>query len=133
MTQSEISVMEHYEWTNTAFHRLIITEIAYLLWNIPRLQFGRHYSPKITKRLADLNTCWDDKKLFQEARRINIAIYNLITSDAVENVIRSIKETYDKNLRSGTIVETELMKEKFQDVIRGFKQSYVNDEVTTPN
>lgn len=63
----------------------------------------------LAKRLALLNTQWDDETLFQEARRINIATfqYNLITSKAVEASISNIpiNENYSPDRNAATSLE----------------------------
>ncbi|XP_037034706.1 chorion peroxidase-like [Bradysia coprophila] len=70
--------------------------------------FARNHNT-IATRLAELNTCWSDEKLFQEARRINIATFqfNLITSGAVQDSISNIpiNENYDPNRNSATSLE----------------------------
>lgn len=64
------------------------------LW--PALFFRNHNN--LAARLAKLNRHWNDETLFQEARRINIALvqYNFITSTLLEVALNGIpiNETY---------------------------------------
>ncbi|KAJ6642404.1 Peroxidase [Pseudolycoriella hygida] len=70
--------------------------------------FARNHN-YLAQGLAEINPQWDDETLFQEARRINIALfqYNLITSKAVEASISNIpiKEEYDETRNAATTLE----------------------------
>ncbi|KAJ6642402.1 Chorion peroxidase [Pseudolycoriella hygida] len=70
--------------------------------------FARNHN-YLAQGLAEINPQWDDETLFQEARRINIALfqYNLITSKAVEASISNIpiKEEYDGTRNAATTLE----------------------------
>lgn len=62
----------------------------------------------IAERLAVLNPAWNDEKVFQEARKINIAIYqNIATSKTVtENIFGSfVNEGYKEDVDPSETVE----------------------------
>lgn len=62
----------------------------------------------LAERLAVLNPAWDDEKTYQEARRINIAIYqNIATSKTVtENIFGSfVNEGYKEDVDPSETVE----------------------------
>lgn len=63
---------------------------------------------RIADGLKALNPSWDDEKLFQEARRINIALYQKETfsGDILKNLIGStVNETYDPLINPSTSLE----------------------------
>lgn len=69
--------------------------------------FSRSHN-HLAERLATLNTHWTDEIIFQEARRINIAIFqfNLITAKSIEKVFhRPVNESYSDARNAGTYVE----------------------------
>jgi Animal haem peroxidase len=59
-------------------------------------------------QLASLNTAWNDEKVYQEAKRLNIAIIQkiMISPKLVENVFgKFTKENYDEEIDPSTSVE----------------------------
>lgn len=83
--------------------RFIVTPIA-SIW--PAI-FARNHN-HLAERLAKLNCHWDEEKLFQEARRINIANFqfNLITAKSIEAVFHKvINESYSEERNAATSVE----------------------------
>lgn len=67
----------------------------------------RHHN-NLAERLATLNPSWDDEKVYQEARRLNIATYQniVISSGSVESIFgKFTKENYDERIDPSTFVE----------------------------
>lgn len=83
--------------------RYVVIPIA-SIW--PAL-FARNHN-HLAERLASLNRHWTDEIVFQEARRINIAIfqYNLITAKSIERVFKKpVNESYSEKRNAATFVE----------------------------
>lgn len=83
--------------------RFIATPIASIF---PAL-FARNHN-HLAERLAKLNSHWDEERLFEEARRINIANFqfNLITAKSIEKVFNKvINESYSEERNAATFVE----------------------------
>lgn len=69
--------------------------------------FGRNHN-SLCNELSAINPNWDDEKLFQEARRINIAVYqNLIIGGTIIEQIfkKKIKVPYDDEVNPSTLIE----------------------------
>jgi peroxidase len=69
--------------------------------------FARNHN-HLAERLAKLNTHWNDEKVFQEARRINIAVFqfNLITAKSIERVFnRVVNASYSDQVNAATYIE----------------------------
>lgn len=69
--------------------------------------FGRNHN-NLCEGLAAINPSWCDEKLFQEARRINIAIFqNLIIGGTVVEQLakKKINVTYDEEVNPSTSLE----------------------------
>lgn len=83
--------------------RFVVTPIA-SIW--PAI-FARNHN-NLAERLAKLNCDWDEERLFQEARRINIANFqfNLITAKSIEKVFNKVvNESYSEERNAATSVE----------------------------
>lgn len=97
-----LPVDEHGKYLKS-MDRFINTPIA-TIW--PAL-FARNHN-HLAERLAKLNPHWDDEIVFQEARRINIAIFqfNLITAESIEQVFgEKINETYSESRNAAVSLE----------------------------
>lgn len=69
--------------------------------------FSRNHN-HLAERLAKMNHLWDDERVFQEARRINIANFqfNLITAKSIEKVFNKVvNESYSEQRNAATSVE----------------------------
>lgn len=69
--------------------------------------FARNHN-YLAENLAKLKSNWDDEKLFQEARRINIANFqfNLITAKSIEKVFNKVVNvSYSEDRNPATFVE----------------------------
>ncbi|XP_037045776.1 chorion peroxidase-like [Bradysia coprophila] len=83
--------------------RFIVTPIG-SIW--PAL-FSRNHN-HLAERLTRLNPRWSDERIFQEARRINIANFqfNLITAKSIEKISnRVVNATYSHKTNVATSVE----------------------------
>lgn len=69
--------------------------------------FARNHN-HLAERLAILNPHWSDEIVFQEARRINIAVfqYNLIAAKSIERVFnKAVNERYSETRNAGVFLE----------------------------
>lgn len=100
--------------------RLIFVPIAGL--------FGVFYSRnhnKLADNLALLNPQWDDETLFQEARRINIAIYqnHIYSSELLKLILgETINENYNPSVDPATT-------SSFQTTANRFGHFYIPDDI----
>lgn len=76
----------------------------YAIWNSIFLRNHNHLADK----LAVMNRHWDEERLFQEARKINIAVYQKIVYDEWLQIFLGKSfhnETYDETVDSSTLNE----------------------------
>ena len=71
------------------------------------VMFSRNHN-NLASSLEQLNTSWDDEKLFQEARRINIALLQkfILSGRVIEQVAKKrVNESYSENFDPSVSVE----------------------------
>jgi peroxidase len=77
------------------------------LGSIFAVMFTRNHN-NLAANLKIVNPLWDDEKLFQEARRINIALFQkfILKGRVIESVAKKrINETYNENFDASTTLE----------------------------